>query len=204
MLNILENFTNHAEYGVVPAKLREGVKEPSFSFNNKEFAPKNCFFKSVHYVDSVVGRVKDVVFGVNRSDYGINSRTHTITGIIRPAVFALTNIALQPLYLAFACLSYWLAKGLAKITDKFDLKDKTESLVNYSNMLSNKAETHSRKVGEFINKTLSYAFAFVIWTIASLITPFIWAGEKVASKLSKTQAPEPAKDAKIGAAPTTP
>lgn len=186
------NFKKYAECSTVPA-----VKK---SDNSR--VSQNSFYKSVYYIDSVVGPVKDAVFGVERNEFSINGqkaevnehslggRKSDISPAIGVAVRALTHIVLQPLYLALAYLSYWPAKGLAKVTDKFDLKDKTKSLVDYSSTLSKKALEHSKKVARFVNVVLSYVCTAVIWATALIITPLTWAVDKVSSKFSGVKEPE--------------
>ncbi|MDR1139041.1 MAG: hypothetical protein LBJ80_01720 [Rickettsiales bacterium] len=167
-----KNFKQYAHNGTVPVEIQKDLS----------MVPQNCFYKSVDHINSVVGPVKNVT-----------SNTTAIT------TFALTSIVLQPLYLAFAYLSYWPAKGLAKVTDKFGLKDNTESLVDYSNTLSEKALEHSGKVAEFVKTVLSYAISAVIWTAALVVTPITWAVDKVSSKFneSKTEAVDPKEEAKL-------
>ncbi|MDR0288879.1 MAG: hypothetical protein LBH78_02410 [Rickettsiales bacterium] len=157
--NSYENFKQYAHNGTVPTVT-----------DNSSQVPQNCFYKSVDHVNSVVGPVKYVTCS-----------TIAITAM------ALTSIVLQPLYLAFAYLSYWPAKGLAKVTDKFGLKDNTESLVGYSDTLLRKALKHSEKVADFVGTALSYAVSAVIWTAALVVTPLTWAVDKVSSKFSKSQ-----------------
>ncbi|MDR3131685.1 MAG: hypothetical protein LBU02_01130 [Rickettsiales bacterium] len=176
--NSYKNFKQYAQFGTVPVA------------ENNNQVPQNCFYKSVHYIDNVVGPVKDAVFGVEESKDNLGGRKHRNCGMIGLAVLALTNIVLQPLYLAFAYLSYWPAKGLAKVTDKFGLKDNTESLVGYSNTLSDKAWDHSIKVADFVKTVLSYAVSAVIWTVALIVTPITWAVDKVSSKFNDMKAPK--------------
>lgn len=87
-----------------------------------------------------------------------------------------------------AYLSYWPAKGLAKVIGKSKfqggLKNDTESLIDYSSMLSNKAWDHSSTLAQFVNAVLSYAVSAVIWAAAFVVTPLVWAIDKVASKFS--------------------
>ncbi|WCR53370.1 MAG: hypothetical protein PG981_000392 [Wolbachia endosymbiont of Ctenocephalides orientis wCori] len=52
MLSIYKNFKKYVKYGIVP-----GIKK------NGHLVPQNSFYKSVHYIDSVIGSVKDTVFG---------------------------------------------------------------------------------------------------------------------------------------------
>ncbi|WP_341812041.1 hypothetical protein [Wolbachia endosymbiont (group A) of Conops quadrifasciatus] len=143
-----------------------------------------------------MGPVKDALFGVERKfsfDISLGDRNHENPGMTPTAVLALTNIVLQPLYLAFAYLSYWPAKGSAKVTDKFGLKDNTKSLVDYSSTFLDKAWEHSGKVGKFVNTVLSYVCTAVIWAAALVMTPLTWAVDKVSSKFSdaKTEAVDP-------------
>lgn len=50
-----ENFKQYTQHGTVPAVEK----------NNSQ-VPQNCFYKSVHHIDSVVGPVKDMLVGVNK------------------------------------------------------------------------------------------------------------------------------------------
>lgn len=156
MSSLYKNFKEYSRYGTVPTKSVRGNE-----------VPQNSFYKSVHYINSVIGPVKNVALAM-----------------IRITTFALANIALQPLYLALAYLSYWPAKGLAKVTDSYDLKCNTRSLIDYSSMLSNKARNHSGTLATFVNAVLSYAVSAVIWAAGLVITPLVWTIDKVASKFS--------------------
>ncbi|MDG7053065.1 MAG: hypothetical protein LKM45_04245 [Wolbachia endosymbiont of Alcedoecus sp.] len=176
MSSLYDNFKQYAQFGTVPT-----VKQDDGSQ-----VLQNCFYKSVDHINSVVGPVKNVLFGVKLNFSGMYKVEPTV-GI---AVFALTNIVLQPLYLAFAYLSYWPAKGLAKLTDKFGLKDNTESLVGYSNTLSDKACYHSAKIANFVNTVLSFAVSAVIWTAALVVTPLTWTVDKVSSKFNEVKGPK--------------
>ncbi|KLT22729.1 hypothetical protein wVul_0736 [Wolbachia endosymbiont of Armadillidium vulgare str. wVulC] len=162
MSSLYSNFKGYAKLGITPTKSVVGNE-----------VPKNSFYKSVHLINSVVGPVKNVAFG----NLLISSVTYNIA-------FTLANVVLQPLYLALAYLSYWPTKGLAKATDNFNLKNNTKSLIDYSCMLSNKAWGHSRLLANFVNTVLSYAVSAVIWAAALVVTPLIWAVDKVASKFS--------------------
>ncbi len=46
-------------------------------------------------------------------------------------------------------------------------------------MLSSKAGEHSGKIAKFINMVLSCICTFVIWAFALIITPLVWAVDKV-------------------------
>ncbi|MDR2609608.1 MAG: hypothetical protein LBC06_03375 [Rickettsiales bacterium] len=153
-----KNFKQYAYNGTVPAETQKDLS----------MVPQNCFYESVDHINNVVGPVKNVT-----------CNTIAIT------TGALTNIVLQPLYLAFAYLSYWPAKGLAKVTDKFSFEEK--SLVDYSNTLSEKALEHSGKVADFVKTVLSYAVSAIIWTAALIVTPLTWAVDKVSSKFNETK-----------------
>ncbi|WP_265036010.1 hypothetical protein [Wolbachia endosymbiont (group A) of Anomoia purmunda] len=181
MSGVYKNFKKYAQYRAV---------------SDDSQVLQNCFYKSVYYIDSVVGPVKDALFGVEESfssHISLGGRGHRDSGMTSDAVSGLTNIVLQSLYLAFAYLSYWPAKGLAKVTDKFDLKDNTGSLIDYSKTFSDKAREHSWKVGKFVNTVLSYVCTAVIWAAALVITPLTWAVDKVSSKFSdaKSEAVNP-------------
>ncbi|WP_265015100.1 hypothetical protein [Wolbachia endosymbiont (group B) of Camptogramma bilineatum] len=176
MSSLFKNFNGYAKYGTVPA-----------AKNNSE-VPQNSFYKSVHYINSVIGPVKDAVSGVKSSQVCLGGRKNGSLGIICTAVWALTHVVLQTLYLALAYLSYWPAKGLAKVVDSFDLKYSTKSLIDYSSMLSGKAWDHSNALAQFVNTVLSYAVSAVIWAAALVVTPLVWAIDKVASKFSDANA----------------
>ncbi|WP_353287514.1 hypothetical protein [Wolbachia endosymbiont (group B) of Gerris lacustris] len=139
MSSLFKNFSRYAKYGTVPTK--------SVGYYDNE-VPQNSFYKSVHLINSVVGPVKNVAFGLSRRYYsssmGCNSMTRSVT-------FFPVNIVLQPLYLALAYLSYWPAKGLAQVVGSHDFAKNTKSLIDYSCMLSRKASSHSYMVANFVN-----------------------------------------------------
>lgn len=170
MSNLFENFSKYAARGIIPTR--------RFGYH---LIPQNSFYKSVHYIDSVVGPVKNVAF--------YSSCHRSLTDL---TTYTLASIALQPLYLALAYLSYWPVKGLAKIIGESDFQDdlegNTESLIDYSFMLSNKARDHSSRLAQFVNTVLSYAVSAVIWSAALVITPLVWTIDKVASKFSDARA----------------
>ncbi|WP_265042065.1 hypothetical protein [Wolbachia endosymbiont (group B) of Melanostoma mellinum] len=166
MLNLYDNFKKYAKFGDVPTK--------SVGCNK---IPQNSFYKSVYLINSVVGPVKNVALG-----------SYQNPSMIQTTTFALASVILQPLYLALAYLSYWPAKGLAKVVDSFDLKCNTKSLIDYSSMLSNKAGNHSNTLATFVETVLSYAVSAVIWAAALVITPLVWTIDKVASKFSDANA----------------
>lgn len=167
MSSLYKNFKEYAECGNVPTK---GV-----GYNK---VPQNSFYKSVDLINSVIGPVKNVALGSYK-------KNPSMIGII---TFALASVILQPLYLALAYLSYWPAKGLAKVTDSYGPKCYTRSLIDYSSMLSNKACDHSSTLAQFVNAVLSYAVSAVIWAAALVITPLAWTIDKVASKFSDARA----------------
>ncbi|UIP91237.1 hypothetical protein IYZ83_003560 [Wolbachia pipientis] len=178
MSSLFKNFNRYAKYGTVPTKSVRGNE-----------VPQNSFYKSVHYINSVIGPVKDAVSGVKSSQVCLGGRKNESLDIICTAVWTLTYVVLQPLYLALAYLSYWPAKGLTKITDRFgDLKDNTESLIDYSSMLSEKVWGHSGALAMLVNTVLSHAVSAVIWTAAFVVTPLVWAIDEVASKFSNANA----------------
>lgn len=161
MSSLYNNFKQYAKYGAVPVA------------ENNSKVPQNGFYKSVHYINSVIGPVKNVALG-----------SYQNPSMIQTTTFALASVILQPLYLALAYLSYWPAKGLAKAIDSFDLKRNTKSLIDYSSMLSCKAWDHSSALSKFVNAVLNYAASAVIWAAALVVTPLVWTIDKVASKFS--------------------
>lgn len=132
--------------------------------------------------------MKDAVFGVESSQVCLGGRKNGSLGIICATVWVLTYVVLQSLYLALAYLSYWPAKGLAKVKDSYDLKCNTRSLIDYSSILSNKAPNHSGTLAIFVNTVLSYVVSAVIWVAALVVTPLTWVIDKVASKFSDANA----------------
>ncbi|MDX5488266.1 MAG: hypothetical protein O7150_05800, partial [Wolbachia endosymbiont of Andrena praecox] len=135
-MSVYRYFRRYVEYGVVPAKKAE----------DNTLVPENSFYKSVHYVDNVLGSVKDVICGVESKDdynkYYKNNDKYEYVGHRAERVYSLctlgavlaANIILQPLLLIVACLSYFPVKLLSKITGDYCFKTDTKSFVNYSNI----------------------------------------------------------------------
>ncbi len=191
-MSVYRYFRRYVEYGVVPAKKAE----------DNTLVPENSFYKSVRYVDNVLGPVKDVICGVESKDnynkyYQDNDKCeyvgHRAEGVYSlctlGAVLA-ANIILQPLFLIVACLSYFPVKLLSKITGDYCFKTDTKSFVNYSNIFLEMGQDCANAVARVFNKIVSYACAAIIWAAASIITPLVWACDKVQSKLSEVQKPE--------------
>ncbi|OAM01631.1 hypothetical protein [Wolbachia endosymbiont of Dactylopius coccus] len=191
-MSVYRYFRRYVEYGVVPAKRAEDCT----------LVPENSFYKSVRYVDNVLGPVKDVICGVESKDnynkyYQDNDKCeyvgHRAEGVYSlctlGAVLA-ANIILQPLFLMVAYLSYFPTKLLSKITGDYCLKANTKSLVDHSNAFLSAGQDCASAVAEVFNKIVSYACAAIIWAAASMITPLVWACNKVQSKLSEIQEPE--------------
>jgi hypothetical protein len=83
--NTWKNFKNYAEFGPVPTVEKNG-----------NLVPQNSFYESVHYVDSVVGPIKDALCGVRiYNDCDVGNRKKAISPILGLTVFALANIVLQ-------------------------------------------------------------------------------------------------------------
>ncbi|WP_265031441.1 hypothetical protein [Wolbachia endosymbiont (group A) of Tiphia femorata] len=188
-MSVYRYFRRYVEYGVVPAKKAE----------DNTLVPENSFYKSVRYVDNVLGPVKDVICGVESKDnynkyYQDNDKCeyvgHRAEGVYSlctlGAVLA-ANIILQPLFLIVACLSYFPVKLLSKITGDYCFKTDTKSFVNYSNIFLEIGQDCANAVARVFNKIVSYACAAIIWAAASIITPLVWACNKVQSKLSEIQ-----------------
>ncbi|WP_253299873.1 hypothetical protein [Wolbachia endosymbiont of Chironomus riparius] len=183
MSPIYKNINNYTKYGTVPT-IEKG--------NNSQI-PQNTFYKSVHYIDSVIGPIKDAVFGVGGSKRKntIGNRQEFCVGTtIRVITLPITTV-LSILYLTFAYLSYWPLKGLAKITDNSYLKKNTESLVNYANVLLKNASSLGCTITSFVNIILSYVCTGVIWAAALVITPLVWTVEKVGNKLNEVFCSQP-------------
>jgi|GEM_PF-1954659 len=164
--------------------------------------PENSFYKSVHYVDNILGPVKDVICGAGSKDnynkYYRNNDKCEYVGHRAERVYSLcelgavlaANIILQPLFLMVAYLSYFPAKLLSKITGDYCLKASTKSLVDHSNAFLSAGQDCANAVAEVFYKIISYACAAIIWAAASIIMPLVWAFDKVQSKLSEIQEPE--------------
>lgn len=191
-MSVYQYFKRYSKYGIVPAK----------EVKNHTPVPENSFYKSVRYVDNVLGPVKDVICGVESKDnynkyYQDNDKCeyvgHRAEGVYSlctlGAVLA-ANIILQPLFLIVACLSYFPVKLLSKITGDYCFKTDTKSFVNYSNIFLEMGRDCANAVARVFNKIVSYACAAIIWAAASIITPLVWACDKVQSKLSEVQKPE--------------
>ena len=162
--------------------------------------PENSFYKSVHYVDNILGPVKDVICGVeSKNGYNdqyiknceyVGYRAEKVYSLCALGAILAANIILQPLFLMVAYLSYFPAKLLSKITGDYCLKASTKSLVDHSNAFLSAGQDCASAVAEVFNKIVSYACAAIIWAAASMITPLVWACNKVQSKLSEIQEPE--------------
>ncbi|KAF5269457.1 hypothetical protein FQR65_LT18903 [Abscondita terminalis] len=148
-----ENFKQYAQHGTVPAVEK----------NNSQ-VPQNCFYKSVHHIDSVVGPVKDMLVGVNKdadtSTTTLGKREKKVCGV--------------------AYLTYLPVKLISHLKGT----DGPKSLLWYTNNLQNKAEQHGETCAKFLSLVLSYIISAVIWAAALIITPLTWAVDKVASKFS--------------------
>ncbi|WP_168464388.1 hypothetical protein [Wolbachia endosymbiont of Ctenocephalides felis wCfeT] len=78
MLNTWKNFIGYTESGIVPAKCTfNGVHEKS-RYSNKD--AQNSFYQSVRYIDSVVGPIKDMFFGVQKYQYVDRARSRMVFG----------------------------------------------------------------------------------------------------------------------------
>ncbi|MCM1001427.1 MAG: hypothetical protein KTV72_03820 [Wolbachia endosymbiont of Melophagus ovinus] len=187
-MSVYQYFKRYVEYGIVPAK------------RTKDFTlvPKSSFYKSVHYIDNVLGPVKDIICGVESEDDHNNQymseyvgyRAGKVYSLCQLAAFLATSIVLQPLLLTAAYLSYFPLKLFSKITGDNCLKASTRSLVDYSNIFLDIGQKCTIAVFEAFNKIVSYICAAVVWAAALIITPLVWACNKVQSKLSEIQEPE--------------
>ncbi|MGL9778747.1 MAG: hypothetical protein ACR5K5_00460 [Wolbachia sp.] len=185
-------FRRYVEYGVVPAKRAEDCT----------LVPENSFYKSVHYVDNILGPVKDVIFGVeSKDDYNkyyknndkceyVGYRAEKVYSLCALTAFLTTSIILQPLFLMVAYLSYLPVKLLSRMTGNYCFKMSTKSLVDHSNMFLEMGQDCADTVSRVFNKIVSYACAAIIWAAALMITPLMLACDKVQSKLSEIQEPE--------------
>lgn len=183
-MSVYRYFRRYVEYGVVPAKRAEDCT----------LVPESSFYKSVHYVDNVLGPVKDVICGVESKDDDnckyVGYRTKGVCSLCALTAFLATSIILQPLFLMVAYLSYLPVKLLSRMTGDYCFKMSTKSLVDHSNMFLEMGQDCADTVSRVFNKIVSYACAAIIWAAASMITPLVWACNKVQSKLSEIQEPE--------------
>ncbi|WP_265033297.1 hypothetical protein [Wolbachia endosymbiont (group A) of Sicus ferrugineus] len=189
-MSVYRYFRRYVEYGVVPAKRAEDCT----------LVPENSFYKSVHYVNNILGPVKDVICGVeSKNGYNdqyiknceyVGYRAEEVFPLCERGAFLAASIILQPSFLMVAYLSYFPAKLLSKITGDYCLKASTKSLVDHSNAFLSAGQDCASAVAEVFNKIVSYACAAIIWAAASMITPLVWACNKVQSKLSEIQEPE--------------
>ncbi|APR98122.1 hypothetical protein [Wolbachia endosymbiont of Folsomia candida] len=171
--SIYENFKTYSKYGTVPCR---------YNRNSRNEVPQNSFYKSVDYINSVVRPIQSVISSL------IGQITHLSFSIV-----------LAPLCLALAYSTYWPAKLLTKI---FDLKSPyneskslTKSLVDYSSILRSKAYDYvTRQFIDFFTAAFNYACAAIVWAAALVITPLMWAVDKiidkVQSKFSDVEEPE--------------
>ncbi|WP_333023553.1 hypothetical protein [Wolbachia endosymbiont of Pentidionis agamae] len=177
-----KNFKEYSKYGTVP----------TLSISSH----KNSFYQSVHYIYSILGPIKDLVCGVEYSNGAIGSREERMCGILPLSILLPTCMILSSTFLAFAYLSYLPAKGISKLLNCKEnpgknarsLKENTESLVNYANNLLHKAREYSDKIAEFCKIVVSYALSAVIWLVALVVTPLVWAGNKISTALSSASA----------------
>ncbi|WP_250778610.1 hypothetical protein [Wolbachia pipientis] len=80
-------------------------------------APESSFYRSVHYIDNVLGTIKDGICGVKiKDDYNkqyvvnreyVGYRAEKVAPLCQFAAFLATSIILQPLLLTAAYLSYF-------------------------------------------------------------------------------------------------
>ncbi|WP_341816867.1 hypothetical protein [Wolbachia endosymbiont (group A) of Agelastica alni] len=189
-MSVYRYFKRYVEYGVVPAKRAEDCT----------LVPESSFYKSVHYVDNILGPVKDVICGVeSKDDYNdrykkgreyMGYRAEKVYSLCALSAILAASIILQPLFLMVAYLSYFPTKLLSKITGDYCLKASTKSLVDHSNAFLSAGQDCASAVARVFNKIVSYACAAIIWAAALIITPLVWACDKVQSKLSEIQEPE--------------
>ncbi|MFP3021365.1 MAG: hypothetical protein ACEY3F_08840 [Wolbachia sp.] len=191
-MSVYRYFRRYVEYGVVPAKRAEDCTP----------VPESSFYKSVSYVDSVLGPVKDVICGVeSKDDYNkyyknndkceyVGYRAEKVYSLCALGAILAASIILQPLFLMVAYSSYLPIKLLSKITGDYCLKTDTKSFVDYSNIFLGMGQDCASAVARVFNKIVSYACAAIVWAAALMITPLVWACNKVQSKLSEIQEPE--------------
>lgn len=171
MSSLFKNFNRYAKYGTVPA-----------AKNNSE-VPQNSFYKSVHYIDNVVGPVKDMLVGVSKSTY-LGGREKWVYGGKRNIIYSSFVNLFLVIYTGFAYLMYLPHKLFSYLTGT----NGPESLVGYANNFQDKAEQHGGVCTRFLGSILSYVVSAVIWAAALVVTPLVWTIDKVASKFSDANA----------------
>ncbi|WP_265026938.1 hypothetical protein [Wolbachia endosymbiont (group A) of Bombylius major] len=156
----------------------------------------------MHYVDNVLGPVKDVICGVeSKDDYNkyyknndnceyVGYRAEKVYSFCALSAILAASIILQPLFLLVAYSSYLPIKLLSKTTGNYCLKASTQSLVDHSNAFLSAGQECASAVARVFNKIVNYACAAIVWADASIITPLMWACDKAQSKLSEIQEPE--------------
>ncbi|QOD37860.1 hypothetical protein [Candidatus Wolbachia massiliensis] len=178
--HLYKNFIKYAKYGVVPAKYGE----------NNDLVPENSFYKSVYYIDSVLGPIKDMIVGVNYDSniptMCLGRRKKRVDGKEYNLDYANVTNLLLVLYTGFAYLTYLPRKLLSH----FEGPDSPKSFVEYANNLQGNAERHGEPVAKFLSLALSCIISAVVWTAALVITPLTWAVDKVSSKLSGARTEE--------------
>ncbi|MDM8334844.1 hypothetical protein [Wolbachia pipientis] len=173
------NFNEYAKYGTVPT-----VTE-----NNSQ-VPQNSFYRSVHYIDGVLGPIKDMIVGVNKdvntSTTTLGRREKGVCGVKHNELYSSFANLFLVFYTGFAYLMYLPHKLFSHLRGT----NRPESLVGYTNNLQNKAEQHGETCAKFLSLVLSYIVSAVIWTVALIVTPLTWAVDKVSSRFSEVKEPE--------------
>ncbi|GFR02298.1 uncharacterized protein TNCT_625231 [Trichonephila clavata] len=174
------NFQKYVKYSTIPA----------IEKSDNSRVPQNSFYKSVYYIDSALGPIKDMIVGVN---YDSDTPTMCL-GRRNKRVYGKTynldhaNIAnlLLVLYTGFAYVTYLPYKLFSYLKGI----DGPKSLVEYANNLQGNAETHGEPLAKFLSLALSCIISAFIWAPALVITPLVWVVDKVASKFSGVKEPE--------------
>lgn len=179
MSSLYNNFKQYAKQGTVPAAKDRGE------------VPQNCFYKSVHYIDNVVGPVKDMLVGVNKdadtSATTLGKREKKVCGTKHNGLYSSFANLFLVFYTGFAYLMYLPHKLFSHLRGT----NGPESLVGYTNNLQNKAEQHGETCAKFLSLVSSYIISAVIWAAALVVTPLTWAIDKVSSKFSESKTDDP-------------
>ncbi|MCA4774475.1 hypothetical protein [Wolbachia endosymbiont of Mansonella perstans] len=175
-----KNFKQYARFGTVHAVKRDDGSKVS----------QNCFYKSVYYIDSVIGPVKDMIVGVNKdadtSTTTLGKREKRVYGTRHNELYAGFANLLLVLHTGTAYLAYLPHKLFSYLREK----NGPESLVGYANNFQDKAEKRGDTCAKFLSLVSSYIISVVIWTAALVITPITWTVDKVSSKFSEMKAPK--------------
>jgi len=99
--SLYKNFKQYAQFGTVPTVKQDDGSE----------VLQNSFYKSVYYIDSVLGPIKDMIVGVNKdtntnTSTTLGNRKETIKGRTHNAFSYVFANSLLALYTGVAYIAY--------------------------------------------------------------------------------------------------